>query len=180
MAWQITEQDVLFFVAILVFGLIGYQRGWRRETVSLLFIILGLTFLFLKGGNYLAQLLYQFLFNQPLAQSHPRFVQVTTIVALVVIIGLGYLIGGRRFPKPAIPQDRTLGFFLGAFTGALVAAYLTIFPLSDTQTRVFASGTISSLNVGPYFIANFTAVLIFLIALVVVIVGLVAARTKKK
>src|SRR5271167_1777499 len=164
MTWSITVQDALFLVAIVIFGLNGYRRGWRREIVSLLSLVLGLVFLLMNGGAYMARLLYQLLLDVNLTEhqlivSHPRFVLITTLFALALIVGLGYPIGRRRFSGPASSEDRTLGFLLGAFIGVFVAAYVTVYLLPDTRTSVITRVTIRPLNIGPYLIADFTAVL---------------------
>ncbi len=183
MNWQITEQGALFAIFILAFAWSGYRRGWQRETVSLLFIVLGLVFLMLSGGAYLAKLFYQLLLDvnlteQQLMTSHPRFVLITSIFAVAIIIALGYIIGRSAFPKPPIPQDRVLGIIPGVITGALVAAYVTYFQFPSTQTTVISAGTIF-LNIIPNLMANFTVVVIFLLALVVIFIGLAATRPKK-
>ena len=183
MAWQITEQNALFAISILAFAWSGYQRGWKRETVSLLFIVVGLVFLMLSGGAYLAKFLYQLLLEvnlteQQLIASHTRFVLITTIIAFAIIIVLGYVIGRRAFPQPLLSQDRVLGIIPGIITGALVAAYLTYYIIPSTQTSVISSGMVF-LNLIPSLMANFTVVVIFVIALVVILIGLAATRPKK-
>ncbi len=183
MSWQITEQNALFAIFILAFAWSGYRRGWKRETVSLLFIVLGLVFLMLSGGVYLAKLLYQLLLNVTLTDnelitSHQRFVFITSIFAFAVIIVLGYVIGRRAFPKPPISQDRVLGIIPGIITGALLAAYLTYYLIQSTQTTVISAGTVF-LDIIPNLMANFTVVVIFVLALVVIIIGLAATRPKK-
>jgi MFS family permease len=187
MIWLFTVQDALFLAAIVIFGLIGFDRGWRYELIALLFILLALGFLFLNGGVYLAQLLSPFLLDMGLTKGqliifHRRFVLTITYIALVLIAGLGYFIVPRWFPsvvKVSSVFERTLGFLLGAIIGAVVAAYVTTFLFPDTQTSVITRVIIEPLKLGPYLIANFTAVVIFLIALVVVIIGLVTLRIPK-
>ncbi len=182
MAWQITEQNALFAISILAFAWSGYRRGWKRETVSLLFIVLGIVFLLMNGGAYLARLLYQLLLNvtlteQQLMTSHQRFVLITTIFAFAIIIVLGYVIGRRAFPK-AVGPDRVLGIIPGIITGALVAAYVTYYRIPSTQTTVISAGTLNT-DIIPNLVANFTVVVIFVLALVVIFIGLVATRPKK-
>ncbi len=183
MAWQITEQNALFAISILAFAWSGYRRGWKRETVSLLFIALGLVFLILSGGAYLARFLYQLLLEmnlteQQLMASHARFVLITTIIAFAIIIVAGYVIGRRTFPQPLLSQDRVLGIIPGIITGALVAAYLTYYIIPSTQTSVISSGMVF-LNLIPSLMANFTVVVIFVVALVAILIGLAATRPKK-
>jgi len=181
MNWQFTVQDALFLLSIIIFAILGYQRGWRREVVSLLFIIVGVVFLNLSGGIYLSMLLYQFLLGKPISKtvlnSHPNVLLFVTIASLVVIIACGYAIGNRLFQKkPPIAQDRTLGLIPGIIAGAVVAAELTYFLLPDTRKSVITTGTIL-LNLN--FLINPTVLLIFVIAVVVVIIGLMATRPKK-
>jgi hypothetical protein len=181
MSWQVTEQGALFAISIIAFAYSGYQRGWKRETISLLFIVLGLVFLLMDGGVYLARLLYQLLLgvnltNSELLASHQRFVIITSFFAVVIIVIIGYAIG-RRFPKGA-GADRTLGIIPGIITGALVAAYVTYFIFPSTQTAVISAGTVNT-GLVPNLTANLTVVVIFIAALVAIVIGLAAVRPKK-
>jgi hypothetical protein len=179
MTWQFTVQDALFFLSFMAFGIIGYQRGWRREVVSLLFILLGVGFLNLNGGAYLARLLYQFLVGKSISQhellhSHPHVLLFVTVASLIVIIALGYLIGSRR-PKAKDGQERTLGLIPGLITGAVIGAELTYFLLPNSAKSVITTGTVQMhLN----FLGNGTVLLIFVIAVVTVVIGLMASRPK--
>jgi hypothetical protein len=180
MTWQFTVQEALFLLSIIIFGVIGYQRGWQRETVSLLFIIVGIAFLNLNGGTYLSKLLYQFLegksiSDKNLLHSHANVWLFVTIASLVVIIVLGYIISSRN-PKPKDGQARTLGLIPGLITGAVIGAELTFYLLPNSGKSVITTGTIQmNLN----FLGNLTVLLIFVIAVVVVVIGLMATRPKK-
>ena len=180
MFWQFTVQEALFLLSLIIFGILGYQRGWQRETVSLLFIILGVGFLDLNGGAYLSKLLYQFLLGrsiseQDLLRSHPNVLTFVTIASLIVIIALGYIIGSRR-PKAKSGQERTLGLIPGLITGAVIGAELTYFILPNSAKSVITTGTVQmNLN----FLGNVTVLLIFVIAVVAVVIGLMASRPKK-
>ncbi len=183
MNWQITEQGALFAIFILAFAWSGYRHGWKRAILSLLFIVLGLVFLFLSGGAFLARLLYQLLLDvnlteQQLTASHPTLVLITSISAVAIIIGLGYIFGRRTYSFPTFPQDRVLGIIPGAITGALVAAYVTNFLFPSTKTIVISAGTLYT-NLLPNLMADFTVVVIFLIALVAIFIGLAVIRLKK-
>ena len=179
MIWQFTIQDALFLLSIIIFGIIGYRRGWQRETVSLLFILVGLGFLNLNGGTYLSKLLYQFLENKPISDtallhSHHNVLVFVTIASLIVIVALGYIIGSRS-PKAKDGQARTLGLIPGFITGAVIGAELTYFLLPSSGKSVITTGTIQmNLN----FLGNLTVLLIFVIAVVVVVIGLMATRKK--
>ena len=180
MTWQFTVQDALFLLSFITFGIIGYQRGWQREVVSLLFIILGVGFLNLNGGAYLAKLLYQFLEGKSISQnellhSHPNVLIFVTVASLVVIITLGYILGSRR-PKAKSGQERTLGLIPGLITGAVIGAELTYFLLPSSAKSVITTGT---LQMNLNFLGNITVLLIFVIAVVAVVIGLMASRPKK-
>jgi hypothetical protein len=182
MTWQFTLQDALFLLSFITFGIIGYQRGWQREVVSLLFIILGVGFLNLNGGAYLSKLLYQFLENKSISNtdllpghSHYRVWIFVTIASLIVIIALGYIIGSRR-PKAKSGQERTLGLIPGLITGAVIGAEVTYFLLPSSAKSVITTGT---LQMNLNFLGNITVLLIFVIAVVAVVIGLMASRPKK-
>jgi len=180
MIWRFTVQEALFLLSFIIFGILGYQRGWRRETVSLLFLIVGVVFLNLSGGYYLSKLLYQFLEGKSISDAsllrgHPNVLPVVTIASLAVIIALGYGIGNNIFRNEKLSsQDRTLGLIPGIIAGAVVAAELTYYLLPGTEKTV-----ISTIQMNLNFIGNLTVLLIFVIAVVVVVIGLMATRTKK-
>src|SRR6266700_63404 len=173
MIWQFTVQDALFLISIIIFGIIGYRRGWQRETVLVCFIVVGLGVLNLNGGTYLSKILYQFLENKPISDtallhSHHNVLVFVTIASLIVIVALGYIIGSRS-PKAKDGQARTLGLIPGFITGAVIGAELTYFLLPSSGKSVITTGTIQmNLN----FLGNLTVLLIFVIAVVVVVIGL--------
>ncbi len=181
MNWQFTVQEALLLLSIIIFGIIGYRRGWQRETVSLLFIIVGVGFLNLNGGIYLSKLLYQFLEGKPISDAnllhnHPNVWLFVTIASLVVIIALGYIISSRS-PKPKDGQARTLGLIPGLITGAVIGAEITYYLLPGSRKSVITTGTIL-LNLN--FLGSATVLLVFVIAVVVVAIGLMAIRPKPK
>jgi hypothetical protein len=179
MSWQITEQGAIFAISIIAFAYSGYQRGWRRELVSLITMVIGFVFILMGGGVYLAKLLYQLLLGvnlstSALIDSHQRFVYVVTVIAVAIIILIGYGFARRRFPKAASLG----GLLLGIITGAIVAVYLTHYLFPSTQTTTISAGTVNT-DLIPNLTADFTVVVIFLAALVAIVIGLVAVRPKK-
>lgn len=179
MDWQLTLQQLLFLIAVPVFGLIGFRRGWRREIISLLFIIVAFIFLALRGGLIVAKLLYQVLLSQTLTDTnlltkHAHFVDLATGFTLIVIILLGYVIGSRLYSKPGLAQDRILGIIPGIISGIVLVAYLTPYFLSNTQEVIGRGSILLPLNISTDF-----PTLIFVIAVIVVIIGLLAVRTKR-
>src|SRR2546421_7472546 len=100
MVWQLTAPQC-FFLAIIAFAVLGFQRGWRREIISLAFILTGILFL-IFGSLGLAQFVF---INLPRAMqslltgtgateprptltfSDPR-VAVSTAIAFIVFVAL--------------------------------------------------------------------------------------------
>ena len=173
-----------FFIAILAFGVLGFYRGWRREVVSMAFSLAGVLFLYLGGGKSLAQFVFVRLpvilqvvsggTSSTKPPSPPSDVNVlaTTIIAFVAIVALGYIIGNRAFPKAVTPADRFLGVIPAVVTGYALITYVTnVFAKSPLIT--IGVNTPSQSLVGNYLL------IIFVVAVVAVIAGLIAANAKK-
>jgi hypothetical protein len=173
-----------FFIAILAFGVLGFFRGWRREVVSMAFSLAGVLFLYLGGGKSLAQFLFVRLpvilqivaggTSSPKSPPAPSDINIlaTTIIAFVVIVALGYIIGNKAFPKATTPADRFLGVIPAIVTGYALITYITnVFAKSPLIT--IGVNTPSQSLVGNYLL------IIFVVAVVAVIAGLIAANAKK-
>ena len=184
MAFLFTQQQC-FIIAIVAFGVIGFWRGWRREVISLAFALTGVLFLLLNGGNALAQLFFvkmPIIFHDLISSSpmttpsapSADAVLIVTLVSFVVIVVAGYLIGNRAFPggKTLQPADRLLGVLPGLITGYFLITYIAnTFAKSPLITVGFGTPT-------QNVITNYVPLLI-IIAIVVVVAGLIVARSKK-
>lgn len=178
-----------FTIAIVAFGLVGFLRGWRREVISLGFALGGVLFLLYNGGKFLAQLIFV---RMPIllqdlvganpgspkasaTQLSPVTVFATTLIAFVVIVVAGYLIGNKAVPaktSAATPTDRFLGIIPGLVTGFFLMNYVT---------NVFASSPFITFGVNtpsPTVVTNYVP-LLFVVAIVAIVAGLVASRVKK-
>jgi hypothetical protein len=183
MTFQLTAPQC-FFLVILAFAVIGFQRGWKRELVSLGFSLGAVLFLYLGGGNGLAQFL--FLRLPVIAQivvggqsSSPSSGSVTTndvlivtIVTFIVIIGAGYLIGNKAFPRPNTPAERLLGILPAIVTGYFLMLYVTNV-LAKASLVTFGVSTPKQDVVGSYM-------LIIVVAAVVIIVAALVATSARK
>jgi hypothetical protein len=180
MAWQLNATQ-LFYIAIIAFGVIGFIRGWRREVVSLAFVLTGVLFLYLNGGEYMAKILFQYLprvigfiltEKAPAKPPNPSktVVEITTIITFIVIVIMGYVVGNRAFEKPKVPADRILGIIPAVITGFAI--------ISST---IFVGSTLFTLAVQPIklnSVGNYMLV-IFIIALVALVLGLISASARK-
>ena len=185
MNWQLSAPQC-FFLAIIAFGVIGFQRGWRQEIISLAFILTGILFLVFGSVGFA-----QFVFiNLPRATqallsgtasgaappamtaSDPR-VAISTGVAFIVFIALGYLISLRVAPKAANAAERILGVIPAVISGYAILTFVTA---AFGKTALFTVG-VSTPNqslIGSYLLV------IFVVVMVSVIVALIAASSKKK
>lgn len=185
MALQMTAPQC-FFLVILAFAVVGFQRGWKRELVSLGFSLGAVLFLYLGGGNGLAQFVFvrlpviaQVVVSNngkapaPSTTAVPAVdILITTIVTFVVIIGAGYLIGNKAFPKPASPPERLLGILPAIVSGYFLMLYVTTV-LTKTSLITFGVSTPNQGVVGNYML------IIFIVAVVVVVAALIATSAKK-
>lgn len=173
-----------FFIVILAFAVIGFQRGWKRELVSLGFNLGAILFLYLGGGSGLAQFLFvrlpviaQIVIGGSSSGAQTGSVStgnvlITTVVTFVVIIGAGYLIGNKAFPRPGTPTERLLGILPAIVSGYFVMLYVTNV-LTKTSLITFGVSTPNQNAVGSYML------IIFIAAVVIVIAALIANSAKK-
>lgn len=174
-----------FFIVILVFAVIGFQRGWKRELVSLGCSLGAVLFLFLGGGNGLAHFLFvnmPVVFQvivSPSAAAHTNTATVpqndvllTTIITFIVVVGAGYLVGNQAFPRPTTPQERLLGILPAMVSGYFLMLYVTSI-LNKTQLLTIGVNAPNQDELGN------SVFIVFLLALVVVVAALVASRIKK-
>lgn len=180
-----TDQQC-FFVVMLAFIVIGFQRGWRRELVSLVFILLGVFLVRPDNGRTFGQFLVRlpntiaFLLTgsqqaQPVPESSTNFFGPWgSLLLFAVVVGLGYFIGNKAFPaKPATPTERFIGIVPAVISGAFVLSYLSGFFTADSAGRKTLMLAVQSPD--P---ANYVPV-IFVIAILAVVIALIASRAKK-
>ncbi len=185
MEFLLTSQQC-FYIGLIVFGLVGFIRGWRRELVSAAIILAGVLFLYLGFGNGLAQFfmvrvpqMFQLATGNapsaPATKVTPFDMFLATVIAFVVIILLGYYIGNRAFPSKAsasTPADRFLGIIPGVIVGFAVINYLN---------HLFANSPLITVGVNTpnQTIISNSILIIFLVLVGASIAGLVATRVKK-
>ncbi|GAC1522350.1 MAG: hypothetical protein NVS3B14_23240 [Ktedonobacteraceae bacterium] len=174
-----------FFIGVIAFGFIGFMRGWRREVISMGFVLGGVLFLLLAGGTVVTQLvfvrfpeIFQYIttgkVQAPPPQPSANTVLLVTLIAFALIVVLGYIVGNGAFKKdpPLTPGERLLGIVPGLVTGFFLVYYVS---------NTFAISHLITLGVGTptqNLLSNYIP-LIFFIAIVLVIIGLIASRVKK-
>ena len=184
MVWQLTAPQC-FFLAIVAFGVIGFVRGWRREIISLAFTLTGILFL-IFGSLGLAQFVF---INLPRATqallsgtapttaattmtySDPR-VAVSTGIAFIVFIALGYLVSQRVAPKPGNTPERIWGVIPGVILGYALLNFVTA-AFGKTSLFTVDVNTPNQNLIGSYLLV------IFVVVVVAIIIALIAASAKK-
>ncbi|MBA2285061.1 MAG: CvpA family protein [Ktedonobacteraceae bacterium] len=176
MIWHLTIQLALYLFILPIFAMFGYQRGWRREVFLWPFVGLAAFFLYLNLGKNLAQFVLQLILDRPVTDPSEKTLLIFTILGMVVILGTGYLLGNRMFPKPGAGQDRVLGMFAALPTGFLAVYYLTNVIFPSTRDTLIGQGSlqVDQLHIGAYVLV------LFIILAVVLVVRLVVASTGKK
>src|SRR2546430_8963266 len=140
MVLQLTAPQC-FFIVILTFAVIGFQRGWRRELVSLGFTLGAVILLYLGGGAAVAHFIFITVpsigqvitgttasahTGQNAATVQATTVLITAIITFAIVIGAGYLIGNRAFSAtPTTPQDRLLGMLPAIISGYFLMLYIS-------------------------------------------------------
>jgi uncharacterized membrane protein required for colicin V production len=117
----------MFWMFVVLFGIIGAMRGWAKELLVVFSLILALAF------NHLLERYVPFIKALP-AEGLALFWLRTIIV--VVLVFFGYqTVSMPRFASKASReklQDSLLGFVLGAFNGYLVVGTLWFY-LNDAK-----------------------------------------------
>ncbi len=176
---QLTAQDYFFFL-IIVTGVLGFMRGWRRELVALAFLLGAILFLAIGGGTWVADLLFvriPFAFGNgsqiPPAPSETT-ITLTTLITFVIIVAVGYIVGNRVFPKAALPVDRLMGIIPGMIGG--VALYVLI---ADTPIATLIKNfQLNSQSPDQGVIGN-SLLFLFLVVGAVLIIALIISSSKK-
>jgi len=184
MVWQLTAPQC-FFLAIIAFGVFGFIRGWRREIISLAFTLTGILFL-VFGSLGLAQFVFV---NLPratqalLSGTSPNTtaptmtyadarVAVSTGIAFIVFVALGYLVSYRIAPKPAGTAERVWGLIPAVISGYAILTFITA---AFGKTSLF---TVDVNTPNQNLISSYLLV-IFVVVVVAIIVALIAASAKK-
>ena len=174
-----------YAIVIAIFAIFGFARGWRREVVSMAFIVPTVLFLYVGGGNGLAGFFLQripygtnFLTDGAVGPKTlppppgPNQVLVVAIIALIAAIVLGFLVGNRAFKPTGTPTERFVGIIPGLVEGVAIVAMIGRLFASNPQITV-GTATPNPNNLGNGFL------LIFLIAVAALIIGLLAGRVGK-
>jgi uncharacterized membrane protein required for colicin V production len=117
----------MFWLFVILFGIIGAMRGWAKELLVVFSLILALAF------NHLLERYVPFINTLP-PEGQAMFWLRSAIVMVLVFFGY-QTVSVPRFASKANReklQDSLLGFVLGAFNGYLVVGTLWFY-LNEAQ-----------------------------------------------
>ena len=137
---MIANQEYFIAGVVLLFGLIGFWRGWLREVATLAGLLAIWLVLTSLGGTLIGLLNQQFakaaiVVNRSLSQLHsfsaaspalpgqlvdPRHPHVFFGVSFVVATIIVFLATSRFVPAPSSFSAQLLGFFVGLANGYLI------------------------------------------------------------
>jgi hypothetical protein len=180
----VLSQSQCFFLFILGFAVIGFQRGWKRELVSMGFSLGAVLFLFLGGGNGLANFIFVKLpaiaqvasgtaSNGGATNVNTSNQLITTVITFLIVIIAGYWIGNKAFPRPTTPHERLMGILPAMVAGYFIMLYLTRVLFSSNVLTLGVNAPTSS-DIGGYIL------IIVVLGIVVSLAALIAASAKKK
>ena len=136
---------ICFFIAI------GFVRGWCREIVSLVFVLLAVCVVHPDTSNalncFLGRSGYAVTYVGGASQQLPPspcssgvgFLSgpFWSLVIFVHIVAIGYLIGNRVCPHSHLLVDRLRGVALGITSGTIIICYVTFFFKASGQPANF-------------------------------------------
>ncbi|HZR42960.1 MAG TPA: hypothetical protein VFB12_22765 [Ktedonobacteraceae bacterium] len=184
MPLPLSEQQC-FFVAILAFAVIGFQRGWRRESLTLVFVLLAFVLIQPASSRAIGTFLGRIPAGVGYITTGTGSTAATTtpadflggafgsLLIFAGLVGLGYYLGNRAFPKPALPQDRFIGVVPAVISGGFILNYLSQYLPKNTAGQPYVA-----VNVPAPDATNMVPV-IFVVAIVSVVIALIVARAKK-
>lgn len=183
MLWQLTATQCLF-IALVAFAVFGFVRGWRREVISLVFVLASIVFLFFWSLQ-LTQLFavkvpraFTILLGGTPSKSEAAIgasdIRVVIVSAFTfVIVGVaGYLLSYKLGPKATTPADHILGLIPGLIAGYTIVNFVTY---------AFGKSSLFSFTIAPpsQTLVSSYLLIVFVIVVGALIVGLIAANAKK-
>src|SRR5258708_30512627 len=120
----VLDSGRFYLIVLAIFAIIGFARGWRREVISMAFIVPTVLFLFVGGANGLASFFLQrvpYGFNfltggaigpksLPPPPSSNEVLVVAAITFIVAII-VGFLVSNGAQKSPGTARGRALDIF---------------------------------------------------------------------
>lgn len=174
-----------FFSALFVFIVLGFLRGWRREVISLVCVLLAVCLIhpdtsdalncFLgRSGSVVAYVSGSSPLPFSSCYSAISFLRGAywSLVIFVLLVALGYCIGDRICPEPACVLDRFFGVIPAIISGTVVLFYLCFY------VKVIGEPTNLQVNVQEQNPGSFVPVIFVMVIITLVVALLVSCSNK--
>src|SRR5579864_911104 len=170
-----------FFIAILAFIVLGFRHGWKREVISLVFVLLATALVNAHTSDALSTFLgripagFAYLMGATPPPPQPIGFIGGAGWSLFIFFGvvfLGYFVAYKVFPQKPITPERFIGIIPGVISGAFILWYLMSY-IQGTANDSKLSFDLSSTDPSKY------VPVIFIIAILAVVAYLIATRAKK-
>jgi hypothetical protein len=139
MLLPLTSQDCCCCV-LIIFMVVGFMRGWGREVISLVFILLAVCLVhpdtsdafncFLgRSGSFIAYVSDSSQLPTSACYSGISFLRGAfwSFLIFVLLVTLGYCIGNRICPEPRCLQTRFFGILPAVVSGTILLFYLCFY-----------------------------------------------------
>src|SRR5260370_37056077 len=140
----VLDSGRFYLIVLAIFAIIGFARGWRREVISMAFIVPTVLFLYVGGANGLASFFLQripygtnFLASGAIGPKTlppapgPNQILAVAVITLIVAIVLGFLVSNRAFKPTSTSTERFLGIIPGLVEGVAIVALIARLFLSS-------------------------------------------------
>jgi len=174
-----------FFTALCIFMVMGFLRGWCREVISLVFVLLAVCLIHPDTSDtlncFLGRSGYAITYLGGASQQLPSTCYSAisflsgafwSLVIFVFLVVLGYLIGNKVCPCSRCALDRLLGVVLAIISGSIIIFYLSFFL---RVTGLPTSLLVSLQQANPSIFVP----VIFVVVIIALIVALIAACFKR-
>jgi len=168
-----------FFSVLFVFIVLGFLRGWRREVISLVCVLLAVCLIHPDTSDALSCFLGRsgsvvaYVSGSPPLPFSSCYSAISflrgaywSLVIFVLLVALGYCIGDRICPQPACVLDRFFGVIPAIISGTIILFYLCFY------TKAFGEPTnlqnVQQLNPGSFVPGIFVMVIITLVVALLV------------
>ena len=196
-------QVQVFAIAVIVGGLFGAYRGWRREVITLAIELATVAFLLLHGVETIASLssgastsLIPMASAQGLSGgtgnsstnagngtftplptvvcTNPVNLEMVELLIFFVMTFLAYRLGWAWGGRPKDGNERIIGFFVGAVNGAVIMFYLSKTVLKGETITLFSPSGFQAGQYLPLVIAG-----AFILVVLLLLIG-TQARSRQQ
>ena len=139
MMFPLTSQEC-WFSLLLIFMVMGFMRGWAREVISLVFILLAICLVHPDTSDTLNCFLgrsgrfFTYVSGYSSSPSSTCYAAISflggafwSLLIFVLLVALGYCVGNLLCPCPRFLLSRCLGVLPAVISGTIILFYLCFY-----------------------------------------------------